>query len=346
MARGRPTIIDVAAAASVSVKTVSRVINREPYVRSGVVAKVEAAIASLGYVPNTAARSLSGGRSYLIAAFFDNPSLFYLANLQSGAMAACRAAGYHLVTEEVRLAEDLGLRQFARTLKTARIDGVILSPPLSDHRELLALLEACNLPYVRLSPHTQEDRSSAILSDEEGGARAVARHLFDFGHRSIAMVLGPTGHGASIWRREGFWSELEKHGIERDKYVEVAGNFTFESGMAAGLELLSRDPCPTAIFAANDDMAAGVIAAAARRGIRVPEDVSVVGFDDSPAAQMTWPPLTTVRQSIAEMSAAAARILIERGKNQAQKQILPVDLVIRGSTGLARASSPDTARPC
>lgn len=337
MAGQRATIVDVAQAAGVSVKTVSRVINREPHVREKLVAKVEAAIASLGFVPNSAARSLAGTRSFVIGAFFDNPSPFYLATLQAGAMQACRAAGYHLIIEQLDLKDEAALGRFEQTLRTVRLDGAILSPPVTDNPRVLALLETRGIPCVRLAPLTEPERSPALWADDEAGASAIARHLCELGHRHIGFVAGPPDHGASARRRVGFYTELERRGVSVSSLVVVEGDFSFDSGMAAGMKLLGGHPQLTAVFAANDDMAAGVLAAAARLKISVPEDVSVAGFDDSPAATFTWPQITTARQPIADMSAAAARMLIEKG---APKTIsvapFPVMLVARGSTGPSR----------
>jgi len=333
----RITIVDVAQAAGVSVKTVSRVINREAHVREKLVSRVEAVIASLGYVPNSAARSLAGARSFVIGAFFDNPSPFYLANLQAGAMRACRAAGYHLVIEQLDLNDEAAFLQFEQTLRTVRLDGVILSPPVTDHPKVLALLEARGIPCVRLAPLMQPERAPALWADDAAGAAAMARHLCELGHRRIGFVAGPPDHAASVQRRTGFFDELERRGIPVASVVVVDGDFSFESGMAAGLELFGAHRGLTAVFASNDDMAAGVLGAATRLGIRVPNDVSVAGFDDSPAATFTWPQITTVRQPIADMSAAAARMLIDKDTGSSPVSA-PFEVVLmpRGSTGLNR----------
>jgi LacI family transcriptional regulator len=333
----RITIVDVAEAAAVSVKTVSRVINGEPHVRPQLASKVQAAIDRLGFVPNAAARSLAGARSFVLAALFHNPSPFYLASLQTGAMEACRAAGYHLVIEELSLSQPEAIADFERTLRTARFDGVILSPPVTDCEAILERLEARRIPYVRLSPQTAPARSPAIYSDDQEGARQIARHLWGLGHQRIAFVAGPPDHLASALRRDGFMAALAELGARPDQVEEVRGDFSFASGMAAGIQLLGQSRV-SAIFTANDDMAAGVTAAAVRMGRRVPDDVSIVGFDDSPIATFVWPPLTTVRQPIAKMAAAAAQMLIGRrdGKNL-REQTFHVELIERQSTTL----SPD-----
>ena len=328
-ARRKITIVEVASAAGVSVKTVSRVINRERHVRAAVTERVEEAIRKLGYVPNLAARSLSGSRSFMIGAFYDNPSPFYLASLQAGAMEACRELGYHLVIERLDLSEPQP--PIEDILRTARLDGVILSPPLTDHAQLLANLEERQIPVVRLSPLADPDCSPAIFSNDEDGAYQVAEHLLSVGHKRFAFIAGPETHLATSLRRKGFYAALAKSGIDEESVRSVAGDFSFQSGMDAGIALL-REGYATAIFASNDDMAAGVIAAAAQLGVKIPDEVSLAGFDDSPIATLVWPPLTTVRQPIAEMSAVAARMLIESRSDPTECWHADVELVVRGST--------------
>lgn len=337
MARTRITIVNVAEAAGVSVKTVSRVINREPHVRQKLIDKVQNAIDQLGFVPNAAARSLAGVRSFMIAAFYDNPSLYYIFEIQSGAMRACRAAGYHLIVEKTVLETPGELANFEQMLRSARLDGVVLSPPVTDDPRVLDRLDAYKIPYVRLSPLLCPDRSPAIYSNDVEGAAAVARHLWQLGHRRMAFVAGPDSHLASSLRHDGFLAELERHGLDRESVEIARGDFSFESGMVAGIDLLGRKPAPTAIFAANDDMAAGVAAAAGRLGVRVPDEISIVGFDDSPIATLIWPPITTIRQPIADMAAEAARMLIAGiGHDSPSIKRFPVRLVERKSTGVNR----------
>lgn len=334
MSRSKVTIFDVAQAAGVSPKTVSRVINGEPHVRPQLLEKVQKAIERLGFVPNAAARSLAGVRSFIIAALFDNPSPYYIAELQDGAMRRCRAAGYHLVIEKLALGDPRSLLETERMLRVARLDGVILSPPVTDHPAILRCLQQRNIPFVQLSPFAVSGQASAIYSNDADGARAVARHLWQLGHRRIGFVAGPETHVAASLRREGFMAELVECGIDPDAVEIEPGDFSFATGMEAGLRLLRREPRVSAIFATNDDMAAGVVAAAAQLGIRIPDELSVVGFDDSPVATYVWPPLTTVRQPIAEMSAEATRMLIDaRGEMPTEIKRFDVELVTRQSTG-------------
>lgn len=333
----RVTIVEVAKLAGVSIKTVSRVINREPHVRPALREKVERTIQRLGFVPNAAARALSGSRSFVIAAFYRNPSLYYISELQKGAMRVCRERGYHLMIEEVDTGSPAQLQGFEAFLRGVRLDGAILSPPVTDDAQVLARLEAAGIPYVRLAPLTEAARSHAIFSDDVGGAALLARHLWSLGHRRIGLVAGPPAHLASHDRRQGFLAELARCGVAAEAVQVVAGDFSFASGMSAGIELLAREPRVTAVFACNDDMASGVMAAAARLGLAVPEAISVVGYDDSPIATQVWPPITTVRQPIGDMAAEAARLLI--AAEQATPAVVErfgIELVDRRSTAVNR----------
>ncbi len=331
----RVTIVEVAKLAGVSIKTVSRVINREPHVRPALREKVERAVTRLGFVPNAAARALSGSRSYAIAALYRNPSLYYISELQKGALRVCRQRGYHLMIEEVATdtAEQRG--NFEAFLRGVQLDGAILSPPLTDDSPVLRRLDAAGIPYVRLAPSADPLRSPAIFSDDGGGAALLARHLLGLGHRRIGLVAGPEDHLASRDRRSGFLAELERGGVSAERVQCVPGDFSFASGMAAGIELLAREPRVTAVFACNDDMASGVLAAAARLGVAVPEALSVVGYDDSPIATQVWPPITTVRQPIGDMAAEAARLLIEQESSvQPVTQRYGIEFIDRRSTAI------------
>lgn len=328
----RTTIRDVAAAAGVSIKTVSRVINREPNVRPAVKARVEAAIRALGYIPDRAARSLAGSRSYVLGTIFDNPSPSYIVALQRGAMAACREAGYHLAIEEIDMAGDVA-DEMRRILDTSRFDGVILSPPVTDSEAVLDALEEKGMPYVRLTPWRDKGRSHAIVVDDGAASAEVARHFWDLGHRRFAIVTGPESHGSSKLRLDGFLAGIGRAGGNPEEVRRFPGDFSFSSGVEAGRQLFTGRGGVTAVFASNDDMAAGIYAAAAEYGARIPDDISVAGYDDSAVAELLWPPLTTIRQPVADMAAEAARLLTRRGAGEAIQTIeMPYKLVVRQST--------------
>lgn len=304
------TIIDVAREAGVSIKTVSRVLNREPNVRAETRDAVLAASRALNYRPNLSARSLAGSRSFLIGLFFDNPSPAYVGDVQRGAVSRCRESGYHLTIEPVEVeASDLE-SVVEQAVSTLRLDGVILTPPVCDDARVLSVLESLGTPYVRIAPDRVKGRAPWVGMDDRAAARAMTEHLLGLGHVDIGFVTGHPDHGASRLRQEGFFDAMAERGIApRDGRV-IQGWFSFQSGFDAAERLLAEGERPTAIFASNDDMALGVMASAVRRRIAVPEELSVAGFDDTPAARTVWPQLTTIGQPIQDMAAAAADLLI------------------------------------
>lgn len=334
--QGRPTSIkDVAQAAGVSFKTVARVLNNEPNVRAALRERVRAAADALGYAPNVAARELRGGRSFLIGLMFDNPSESYISKAQTGAIRRCQAAGHHLVVEPLEPWDDAP-RMLDQILSRLRVDGLILTPPVCDNPVVLAAIERAGARYVRIAPMRELERAPYVAMDDEQAAFDMTRHLLSLGHTDIGVITGHPDHGATALRLAGFRRALETAGLSLAPERIEAGDFSFESGMRAAERLLAGPGRPTAIFAGNDDMALGAMSAAGRAGLSVPRDLSVAGFDDTDAARMAWPELTTVRQPVVEMSATAADLLIEAvrtpGQAPAQSRRLDYELMIRGST--------------
>ena len=319
--------------AGVSIKTVSRVMNREPHVRQVLRDRVLQAAEALNYRPNFAARALAGSRAYVLGLFYDNPSPGYISSIQLGAMNACREAGYHLLVEQVEGDGGTSRGQAAGLLSAVKMDGAILSPPLSDRREVLDLLDERRVPYVRIAPAEDLDRSPRVYMDDRRAAYEMTAHLQQLGHRRIGFVKGHADHSATPLRHQGFLDAMADAGLEvRPEWVQP-GNFSFRSGVGAGERLLNLDDRPTAVFASNDDMALGVMTVASRMQLALPKALSVAGFDDSPIAQVVWPQLTTVRQPVEEMAAAAASLLIQGGEEQGNGRLLDFTLVVRGSTG-------------
>lgn len=340
MKSDRPTIVDVAERAGVSWKTVSRVINREPNVSAKTVQRVKQAIAELDYEPNPAARSLAGARSYLIGAIADNPSAHYIGELHRGAAKACRERGYHLALEEVSSDLPGWVDDFEASLKRVKFDGAIVVPPLTDDTKLLDALDRQGIRYLRISPATDFSRSDAIFARDELGVAELVRHLWDLGHRALGIIEGPPDHRASQVRLMSFLAEVDKLGGDPSAVQRAEGDFSIESGIVAAKRLLSAKRPPTAIFAANDAMAAGVIAAAGEMGLRIPDALSVAGFDDSEIASFVWPKLTTVSQAIPTLARLAVEMLTEPGRQDASRTVHnPVRLVIRASTGRAPAET-------
>lgn len=339
---GRVTIDDVAAAAGVSPKTVSRVINSEPNVRAQTQERVRAAIEKLNFRPDPSARSLAASRSYLIGVVYDNPSDSYLMEIISGVLDTCQAQHYQTLLCPLRFDRSDLLREVDSLIAQSRPGGLVLTPPLTDNDLLLAHLRALGVPFACISPKHPE--GCGVTFDERQAAREMVRHLVDLGHRRIAHIRGHVAHGASSWRVDGYRDALQDAGIEFDPALVVQGEFSFDSGMQAARMLLDLDVPPTAIFAANDDMAAGVVRVALERGLSIPAELSVCGFDDIPIAHQIFPALTTVRQPAREMGASAAAELLKcmRDPAQALMRDLPYSLCLRASTGPAprqRASS-------
>lgn len=331
------TIRDIAKRAGVSIKTVSRVINNENGVNPGTRARVEDVVEAMGFTPNVSARALPSRRNYLLGVIFHwVGSSDYIAQVQVGAMRAARRAGYHLAIEQAHDPQAGGRDALLASLRSGRFDGLILTPPVGDDEGLLDLLDAQGLPYVRLSPGSRPERSLHVFMDEAAAARRMVEHLLDLGHQRIGLIAGPAEHAASGLRREGYRQALQGRGVAYDPALVAEGMFDALSGFAAAEALLTLDPRPTAIFASNDHMAVGALAAAARQGLLVPQDLSVAGFDDGPAAAAAWPPLTTIHQPVSAMAETATDMLIAGFGSQAPRSAprgrrMDFDLVVRAS---------------
>lgn len=329
-------IDDVARLAGVSMKTVSRVFNHEPNVRPETRAKVEVAAKTLNFRPNPSARSLAGNRSYLVSLVYDNPSSSYVMQVVSGVLDACEAAHYSMMMRPVDYSSKNHVDVLADSVAQYAPDGLILTPPLTDDEALLEKLQSLNVRYASISPREKNARIGARL-DERRAVREMMAHIVSLGHRRIAHIKGHRDHGASEWRLSGYKDGLAAAGIAFDKALVLSGEFSFESGVAGAETLLSLKQPPTAIFAANDDTAAGVMHAASERGLRIPQDLSVFGFDDLPMARQLWPSLTTIRQASREMGRIAAeQLLLSIREPQAAAMVqVPYELVLRASTGPA-----------
>jgi LacI family transcriptional regulator len=341
------TIEDVARAAGVSAMTVSRVINRGKNVRESTRAAVLEAIEQLSYSPNTAARSLAAGQATHIGLLYANPSAAYLAQFLIGALHAARSAGVHLVIESCESEDADEQAEVTRRFATSDVEGVVLPPPLSESQPIMAELDAMGIPVVTVAMGAPREDSLNVRIDDHAAAMEMTRHLLDLGHRRIGFIKGHPNHIASHDRYRGFCDALSGAGIEADKAPVEQGYFSYRSGLTAGERLLARADRPTAIFASNDDMAAH------RMGLVVPDDVSIVGFDDTALATSVWPELTTVKQPIAAMAEAALELLIadlrsRRGGTPRKftERVLSHAMIIRESSGPpAAARKARKARP-
>ncbi|MCD9032804.1 LacI family DNA-binding transcriptional regulator [Luteimonas sp. Y-2-2-4F] len=334
----RVRIEDVAAEAGVSIKTVSRVLNREPNVAEATRERVEAAVGKLRYSPHPSARTLAGRRSYLVAMLYDNPSSNYLMEVELGLLDACQAHRYHLMLAPlVYDARDI-VGKVEALVEQSRLDGVVLTPPITDDAALLARLDALDVPYASISP-MEAHRRVGVTVDERSAVREMIGHLAGLGHRRIAHIKGHAAHGAAGWRLAGYRDGLQEAGLRYDPALVVEGEFSYDSGFEAAGRLLALKRPPTAIFAANDDMAAGTICAVCERGLHVPRDISVCGFDDTPISRHIYPALTTVRQPTREMGRLAGVELLKaiRDRGAAGMVEVPYTLQLRRSTGPAPA---------
>ena len=330
----RPTIKEVSKIAGVSFKTVSRVLNNERHVSDATRRRVEEAVAQLNFRPSHAARTLAGRRSFSIALLYDNPSPYYVYHVQHGAQQRCVELGYRLLHQPCDSRADDFVPNVMALIDETHLDGLILSPPVSEAAGLLDALDKRGIPYVRIAPGAGSDRGLGVAIDDVGAARELTDHLLDHGHRSIAFIEGPQRHVSARERLAGYRAALDARGVKVEPTLIVQGDYSFASGREAGRALLDRPVPPTAIFASNDDMAAGALAAAHALKIAVPEELSIVGFDDSDLASAVWPPLTTIRQPAHDLGYAAADLLLG-DRADAERVTLDHVLVARASTGPA-----------
>lgn len=327
-------IEDVAAHAGVSVKTVSRVINGHTSVRAKLRTRIEASIRELNYVPNPSARGLAGNRSYLVALLYDNPTAgsSYIMELIVGVLQACKGTPFNAVLHPFDAVDDLASR-IDGFVAQHRPDALVLVPPHANNAKLLQRLDELDIRYATISSKLRESRID-IGFDERRAAAEMVDHLVSLGHRRIGHVAGLKGHGARTWRLGGYRDALRRAGIAYDESLVVDGDFTFASGVMAARTLLDRRQPPTAIFAANDDMACGVMREAYERGLSIPRDLSVCGLDDTPVSQLISPGLTTVRQPCREIGCLAVESVLQSIREPAlqQQARVPYQVRLRAST--------------
>ncbi|WP_424680818.1 LacI family DNA-binding transcriptional regulator [Frateuria sp. YIM B11624] len=337
------TINEVAARAGVSPMTVSRVINGNGNVRDSTRERVLRAIRELGYTPNLAASSLAAAQATRIALIYTNPSAAYLRELLLGALRGTARTAVQLVIDAWDELDADGERASARALAKS-VAGVILPPPLCESKVVLSELAAAGVPVVAIASDLRGTGISRVRIDDFNASKETAAYLISLGHRHIGYIKGNPDQTASARRFEGFQAALDEAGIAADPALVQQGYFTYRSGLKAAEKLLARRSRPTAIMAANDDMAAAVVSVAHRRGLEVPGHLSVVGFDDSSAATTVWPELTTVRQPIASMADSAIDILLRTIRQRESEPRVLVDHVV-AHTLVKRASvAPPAAR--
>ncbi|WP_411074100.1 LacI family DNA-binding transcriptional regulator [Streptomyces sp. cmx-4-7] len=336
---GRPTLEEVAARAGVGRGTVSRVVNGSPKVSEQTRAAVERAVAELGYVPNRAARALAGSRTDAVALVVPETEarLFaepYFLDIIRGVSAELAHADKQLLLTLIRSEQER--QRFEQYLAAQRVDGVLLvsvhgDDPLPDR------VRALGLPAVLNGRRSPDESVAFVDSDNTGAGRTAVAHLAARGRTAVATITGPLDMYVARCRLDGYREGLAGAGLAADEGLVATGDFTEEGGRRAMRELLDRRPGLDAVFAASDVMAAGARAVLREAGRRVPDDVALVGVDDSAVARHLDPPLTSVRQPIEEMGRAMARLLLEEiaspgDPDDQPRRILPTELVVRASS--------------
>jgi LacI family transcriptional regulator, galactose operon repressor len=302
------TIQDVARYAGVSPMTVSRVVNASRYVSDSARRTVLRAVRKLGYSPNMAARNLASSRGERVGLLYGNPSTSYLSELLVGALDAASRHGVQLLLQKCELTPATA-RRAVRQLASGGVAGVVLPPPLCESTAVRSELKAARMQAVAVAAGRPSTDVLCVRIDDFAAARDMTRYLLALGHERLGFIKGHPNQSASEERWRGFACAVEEAGRLPAPRIEQ-GYFNFRSGLEAARKLLAASPLPTAIFASNDDMAAAVMAEAHRRGLEVPRDLTVVGFDDSVIASTIWPGLTTIHQPIAQMAREAVDMLI------------------------------------
>lgn len=344
MIERRATIEDVAVLAGVSIKTVSRVVNREPNVRASTREKVEDAIAKLEYRPNLSARNLASHRARLIVLVYDDPSAYdapsagYIIRMQEGALRACRPVGFDLLIHPCNFRDSDVVANLQEQIGQARPSGIVVAAPLSNMPSIVDAVKATDTPYVRLSTGSSTSKEYQVATNDREISTEMTCYLASLGHKRIAFIRGDRTHKAVGDRFGGYHDGLEQSDLPYEKELVVEGDNSIGSGEKCAERLLQLKHPPTAIFSANDDMAAGVVRVATRLGISIPAELSVAGCDDISLAQQIFPSLTTIRQPLSAMAEAASRALIDGSRGAPHGtglETIPATIKIRESTGPA-----------
>ncbi len=336
-------MVDVAEHAGVSIKTVSRVLNNEAHVKDHIRKRVFESVKTLGYVPSASARNLRSRRTYALHFIAHSPRSNFLHSVQSGALVACQNLGYNFFWDY--LSPDVAdnpkaLKAWCENLiKHKRPDGILLTPPYTNDKTINSLLNVHNLPIVRIGPNQIIDNNITVKIDDRLAGRDATQHLLDLGHKDIAFIRGIENQSATHERFKGYCDALNNAGITVDDSLVFSGEFSFASGMAAGEAIMTMQNRPSAVFAANDDMAAGVIVAAHKNNVKIPDDISIIGFDDSEMAERIWPPLTTIRQPRVEYGERSTELLIKMAGSRSRQryavntvELMDYKLILRAST--------------
>lgn len=331
------TIYDVAKRAKVSKTTVSRVLNGEASVSQQTRAQVKKAMKALHYMPNKAARNLASKSEMRIGLLYNNPSVAYFSELLIGALDGCGRRGVQLVVDKCEVSDPAAARKAIDALVQSGIGGMLLTAPISSSLDIIRALHRKGVMSVAVATGRPRTDITCVGIDDYAAAREMTAYLIAQGHRSIGFVKGHPGHSSSLRRYDGFRAAMREAGLSISPSLIAQGENSYRSGLFAGEEILSRSPRPTAIFASNDDMASAVMSVAHRSGLTIPQDLSVVGFDDTIAGSI-WPALTTIRQPIFDIGAKAIDVLVQdihalrAGTTpKVQCHLIPHSLIIRES---------------
>jgi LacI family transcriptional regulator len=328
------------------------VINNEANVRPAMRERVQTSIEKLGYVPSIAAQRMSGSRSYLILALNDRERTIeawkaregsdWVDQMLLGGMLKCAEYGYRLIFELVDTHDDNVQRELKAAIAALQPDGVILTPPHSDNPLITELLEAQDIPFARIGSQANGESISITMGDDQLAAMAT-RYLVTKGHKRIGFIAGPKDYAVSGWRKKGWLEAMQAAGLETDGLCE-RGDFSYASGETATRALLTKSAPPTAILASNDQMAMAANAVAHEMDLTVPEDLSLISFDNSPVVRFVQPSLTAIDQPVAETVSRAVELLIaaQRGEELPNMPVvIEGDLVERESVAILKSSFTD-----
>ncbi|ESQ79509.1 LacI family DNA-binding transcriptional regulator [Asticcacaulis sp. YBE204] len=334
------TIYDVSRLAGVSAKTVSRVLNEPDKVKTVTREQVLSAMKELDYSPNASARQLRLGGFTSLGLLLEDPSSGYQSRFHQALLTACMEAGKHITVELFEGVKPDWKARVDRFLTEGRVRDLILLPTLCDFTPLKAHLRDRDARAVLIAPSVFDPYFPSVVMDDRAAARQIIEHLFSLGHTRIGHISGHADHSASILRRQGILEAYDAAGRPRPgAELFASGDFQFRKGIAAAESLLSLPEPPTAIFAANDETAAAVSMVAHKRGLSIPEHLSVVGFDDAPIASAVWPPLTTIAQPYLDMSRRVVQIVdawdASFSGGTASTYLTKHELIVRESTGPA-----------
>jgi LacI family transcriptional regulator len=330
------TIKDVARLSGCSIKTVSRVINHEPHVTDATRARVLAAVRACGYTPNQSARRLVQQKSYAVCILvypgFSQPALAVLTRLLDLAY----EENYDLLLQTYYPTFPRSRRKLADLASGRRYDGFISTPPCDADGFVADLLGTYKIPLVQINPLHRHASLPFVAGDDLQGGRLAVQHLLSLGHRRIACLRGPRNLRSTADRLAGYQAALAEAGLPADPELVQDSEYTFDGGCTAALLLLRQSQPPTAIYAASDEAAHGVLFAAQELGVAVPGQLSICGHDDLPISAHIWPGLTTIRHPAEDMLERALRLLIDLLKGSPAPEthlVLPPQVIWRGSSG-------------